>query len=326
MKLLGDNAFESFWRRAALGVIVGSLTASVVVVAQGNQCGADLKGTVNSIVTSACPPSPPTYTRTVSVECVDECGNNPVILEGFVSIRGECYGDDGDVCPYSGPNTNEYSTKVLVTGSDGSRIGTSCHTTPTHVTEVDCDCDPTEKCLEPTTPVFISMRDGRYELTDVEAGVLFDIDSDGMREAVSWSRPGSDDALLALDRNGNGLVDNGEELFGNTTPQPRSEEENGFLALAVFDDSLNGGNEDGMIDAADRVYSSLVLWLDQNHNGVSERRELMPLRRGGIEAIYVDYTETERRDRFGNWFRYKAKALLTDGSLRTIWDVILLAE
>jgi hypothetical protein len=158
------------------------------------------------------------------------------------------------------------------------------------------------------------MNGDGFQLTAFAEGVQFDLTSTGFVRQMAWTAVGSDDAFLVLDRNANGLVDGGAELFGNHTPVPGGRKLNGFEVLAVFDEDV-----DQAITPRDEIYLQLQLWTDRNHNGISEPSELMRLVDSGITSISVDYRESKRKDRFGNLFRYRAR--VTGGRAPFAYDV-----
>lgn len=136
----------------------------------------------------------------------------------------------------------------------------------------------------------------------------FDINGDGRAENVAWVSGG--DALVALDRNGNGEIDDGRELFGD-----QHGADNGFDELAKYDD-----NGDGAIDASDEVYDELVLLGDFDGDGDSDdRRKLADM---GVSRIDLGYRNTKQ------WLRpdvllTQAGSFVRDGATHLAGSLVL---
>lgn len=185
-----------------------------------------------------------------------------------------------------------------------------------------CDCVPY------TSPIVVDIKGNGFDLTDGAGGTTFNLNNVGGKEKLAWTRSKSDDAWLVLDRDGNGTIDDGTELFGDVTPQSEpaaTEKKNGFRALAEYDQIAKGGNADGQIDANDSVFSKLRLWQDVNHNGLTDPGELHTLPELNLAGLELDYKLSKKTDKNGNEFAFRAKVKDAKGQDlgRWAWDVYL---
>jgi hypothetical protein len=109
-----------------------------------------------------------------------------------------------------------------------------------------------------------------------------------------------------------------------------SGDRNGFNALAVFDRPENGGNGDGQITSEDAIWPRLKIWVDANHDGISQPSELLTLDQAGVQAISLSYSPSKWFDAYGNRFRYRGQISwsrpVNGQTSAAIYDVLLQHE
>ena len=172
------------------------------------------------------------------------------------------------------------------------------------------------------SPLVIDIENKGIETLPPSEAVLFDLKGEGKKNLFCWVKNGEVAPFLALDRNGNGQIDDVHELFGDQTKGPDDKKSrNGFDSLKKYD-----LNHDGVINDSDAVYSKLILWYDRNHNGNSEPDEMEDLASAGIIALDLEYIDlVEPNDRFGNESNQRSVALMYDGSFRAVFDIWFVA-
>ncbi len=164
----------------------------------------------------------------------------------------------------------------------------------------------------PRDPLVLDLGALGIELTSIENGVHFDLDKNGFAEKTAWI--GRQDGFLVLDRNNDGSINDGGELFGDqVTLKNGTTSVSGFEALAELD-----SNGDGIIDSSDSMWNSLCVWVDDNQDGLSGG-ELKKLSELGIESISLEVTKEENVDTAtGTMEAEYSMVTFTDGTQRRI--------
>ena len=162
------------------------------------------------------------------------------------------------------------------------------------------------------TPIVLDLNGDGIQTLSVDDGVEFDLLNDGAKVQTGWIS--GEDALLAIDNNGNGQIDDRSELFGGDIGE-------GFSKLATFD-----SNDDGFVDAGDADFGELKVWQDANENAVTDAEELVALESTGIASLNTAYTDVFSTDAQGNIHGEHSSAILADGSTIDMVDVYFQVE
>ena len=158
-------------------------------------------------------------------------------------------------------------------------------------------------------------RDGKVSTTAGKR--YFDMDANGVAERVSWAASG--DGFLAMDRDGDGKITSGRELFGDHTVMSDGRmATSGFQALADLD-----SNKDGKIDASDEAFGRLRIWSDKDGNGKFEDHELSTLEEAGIESIDLRYSDHRTEDENGNQIVRTGRFTWKDGDRGKVSEFLL---
>ncbi len=167
-----------------------------------------------------------------------------------------------------------------------------------------------------SSPIIIDLDgNGVGTIALQNSNTFFDLDSNHFSENTGWV--GKNDALLSLDLNSDGIINNGKELFGNHTKLENGESaKNGYEALKQYDE-----NKDGKIDIQDSIWNKLLLWKDSDSDAKSEEGELITLDEAGIKSISLNYINSSEVDEKGNAHKQQSTIEWVNGDQTKSADV-----
>ena len=163
--------------------------------------------------------------------------------------------------------------------------------------------------LQGCDPIVLDLSGEGISLTEAGKGGKFDINADGVMDSTGWVTGNT--AMLVYDKNGNNVIDNGSELFGD-----QNGAKDGFAELAKYDK-----NGDGKIDKKDSIYKNLKLYRDLNGDGLMSDNEFNTLEEMGIKSLNLNATVVDENVN-GNSIVLNGSFEREDGSNGTMADVI----
>lgn len=219
----------------------------------------------------------------ITISATDGNGGN-VIPQGNGSLWTRVTATSGF---YEESESTSFATTGMVQTADGRNISFGVEMSLSRAFMSEINTLKSENFIM-CDPLIINMDTDMAEITDQK--FLFDLDSDGREEEISFAGPGS--GFLALDRNEDGKINDGSELFGTKSGD-------GFADLAVYDEDGNG-----WIDENDSIFHRLKIWT-KDEDG-SDR--LIDLRKADVGAVYLGNADTE--------YQLKSESNETKGAIR----------
>ncbi len=191
-------------------------------------------------------------------------------------------------------NSLELSLRFEKTTTEEGRIGVSLE----------------ELGIKKVDPLVLDLSGEGIQLTEAGKGAIFDVTADGKLDSTAWVKGNT--ALLTYDRNGNGVIDDGSELFGDQNGALH-----GFAELGKYD-----ANNDGKITILDPIFKALKLYRDLNGDGKMSKNEFHTLAELGIKALNLNFVHTDQNIN-GNSLILNGSFEREDGSTGQLADVLL---
>ncbi|WP_319002999.1 calcium-binding protein [Quatrionicoccus australiensis] len=210
-------------------------------------------------------------------------------------------------------NRLEINDPLVIEGFSNDELGIHLDEEPDDpMKKIKKDFGAAEKVI---SPIILDLDGDGVETVGAEARTYFDHAGDGFAESTGWAAP--DDGLLVYDRNGDGRIGSGAELFGSETILENGKKApNGYAALSELDN-----NHDGKIDNKDSVFAKLCIWKDANSDGVSQATELLTLTQVGVQSLDIAYNTLGSTDAQGNIHQLAGSYTRTDGSKAVAEDI-----
>jgi hypothetical protein len=169
------------------------------------------------------------------------------------------------------------------------------------------------------TPIILDLNGDGVQTLSISSGVKFDLFADGREVNTGWVSSG--DGLLVMDRNQDGRISDGSELFGSsTTLESGVKASDGYVALRELD-----SNDDGVISSDDELFADLKVWVDANSDGVSGLGEVKTLAELGITQINAQASVDLSKDN-GNLVGLTSTYETADGATHAAADVWFVAD